>query len=246
MTASHRHILIVDDEPPARERLVRLLGEIAPSAQVDQAANGKGALERCAHTDYDIVLMDIRMPGMDGIEVARHLAQVGRAPAVVFTTAYDQYAIEAFDTEAVAYLLKPVRRAKLESALERAARLPARAAESLAREARSTRHHVVTRRGDTLSLIPVRDVIYFEADQKYVRAWHRGGDDLIDDALKALEDEFSDEFVRIHRSLLVALRQVDSVEKDEQGATRVRLRNRDTVLPVSRRHVATLRERLLG
>jgi two-component system response regulator AlgR len=116
-------LLIVDDEAPARDRLRRLLGEIDDCEIVAEAGNGEEALSCCSEWQPDIVLLDVRMPGLSGIEVARHIDSLEDPPAVIFTTAYDQYAVEAFETEAVGYLLKPVRKEKLAHALRHAARV---------------------------------------------------------------------------------------------------------------------------
>ena len=200
--------LIVDDEPPARERLRRLLEEIDEVAVVGEAANGAEALELCAALDPDVVLLDVRMPGMDGIEAARHLDALEEPPAVIFTTAYDEHALEAFETQAVGYLLKPVRREKLARAIRHAARVagPQLLAGRRAGAARRRRSQICARLGEQLRLIPVEDIYYFAADQKYVTVRHRGGSDLIDESLRALADEFAPDFVRIHRNSLVALR----------------------------------------
>jgi two-component system response regulator AlgR len=230
--------LIVDDEAPARERLRRMLGELDDVTVVGEAANGAEALDRCATLDPDVVLLDVRMPGMDGIEAARHLGTLEEPPAVIFTTAYDEYALAAFETQAVGYLLKPVRREKLARALRHAARV---AGPQLVRLAEQTqlgkrRSQICTRLGDQLKLVPVDDVLYFSADQKYVTVRHRGGRELIDETLRALEREFTPDFIRIHRNSLVARQYVSAVERNDEGQLVVRLKDCDDVLPVSRRH----------
>ena len=232
--------LIVDDESPARQRLRALLGEQGDHEVVGEAASGREALELCARLDPDVVLLDIRMPGMNGIETARHLNALEEPPAVIFTTAHDEYALEAFETQAVGYLLKPVRREKLARALRHAARV---AAPQLVRLAEQTqlgrrRGQICARLGDQLRLIQVEDVYCFVADQKYVTVRHRQGDDLIDESLRSLADEFAPDFVRIHRNALVALRYVAAVERNPDGQYCVRLKEHDDLLPVSRRHAA--------
>jgi two-component system response regulator AlgR len=231
-------VLIVDDEAPARERLRRLLEEIGEANVVGEAVNGLDALARCAQLDPDVVLLDIRMPGMDGIETARHLNTLEEPPALIFTTAYDEYALDAFENQAVGYLMKPVRREKLERALRQAARVAGTQLMRLADQAQlgKRRTQVCARLGDQLKLVPVEDIFYFEADQKYVTLRHRGGSDIIDDSLRALEDEFAPDFVRIHRNSLVALRHVRAVERDADGRHIVRFKECDDALPVSRRH----------
>ena len=241
-------VLIVDDEPPARSRLRQLLEEDGRHEVVGEAGNGAEALQYAVRTSPDVVLLDIRMPGMNGIETAHHLNETENAPAVVFTTAYDEYAIEAFEANAIGYLLKPVRRERLDAALLQAARF---SREVLANAGKLSglseqRRHVCARIHHELKLIPINDIHYFIADQKYVTVVHRNGSDLIDDSLKSLEEEFADRFVRIHRSAMVAVDAIESLGKDESGRTRVILRSGtgDDDLFVSRRHVADVKRRL--
>ena len=167
---------------------------------------------------------------------------------MVFATAYDQYAIDAFEANAIGYVLKPVRRERLEQALRQAARLERGALDNAGTNAgfAERRRHVCARIHDELRLIPVSEVYYFVADQKYVTVVHRNGRDLIDDSLKLLETEFQDRFVRIHRGALVAVDIVESLKKDDSGRTRVILRPGigDDELAVSRRHVAEVKRRL--
>lgn len=244
-------ILIVDDEAPARERLRQLVEDVGEHEVVGEAGNGKDAIDLVTQHNPDIVLLDIRMPGVDGIETAYHLNAMEVPPAVVFTTAYDEYAIDAFDARAIGYVLKPVRRERLERALEHAARITGQTLKQLSESAEigSRRRHVCTREHGQLRLIPVSEIRYFYADQKYVTVHHTGGESLIDDALKGLEEDFADEFVRIHRNALVALDQIDKLKKDDDGKTVVVLRDSDeggSKLIVSRRHQADVRRRLKG
>jgi len=241
-------LLIVDDEPPARDRLRRLLEEIGDCEIVAEAGNGEEALAMCSDAQPDVVLLDVRMPGLSGIEVARHIDSLEDPPAVIFTTAYDQYAVEAFETEAVGYLLKPVRKEKLAHALRHAGRISptrlAKVAQSAGIEAR--REQICARLGEQLKLIPVTDIYYFLADQKYITVRHKGGENLIDESLKALAEEFSADFVRIHRNALVAEKQISAVERTDDGQYVVRVRDCSTVLQVSRRHAAELLRRIRG
>ncbi|MGE0079752.1 MAG: LytR/AlgR family response regulator transcription factor [Thiohalomonadaceae bacterium] len=237
-------VLVVDDEAPARERLCRLLAGI-PGVQVaGEAANGREALERVAELAPDAVLLDIHMPGMDGLEAARHLAQLPEPPAVVFTTAYGEFALQAFEAQAVDYLLKPVRAERLAQALHKARRLSGAEVAALAPDRRARTHLSATVHG-ALRLVPVEDILYFQADQKYVTVRHRGGQVLIEDSLKALEDEFGDAFVRIHRNALVARHALRGLEGGE-GHYRVRLADVEETLEVSRRHAPELRRLLRG
>jgi len=235
-------VLIVDDEAPARLRLRELLGELEAFECVGEAADGAQALALSQALEPDIVLLDIRMPGIDGLEVARHLLSFESRPAVVFTTAFDDYAVQAFDTQAVGYLLKPVRRERLARSLEHAARVTMAQLGALRA---SARQHICVQRARGLELIPVADILYFEADQKYVTVRHHGGEALLGEPLKELEQEFAEHFVRIHRSTLVALKYLSALERDEDGGCYVRLKGVDTRLPVSRRHVRAVKRRLL-
>lgn len=245
-------VLIVDDEKPARDRLRQLVEDFGDHEVVGEAPNGEQAIGLATSLNPDVVLLDIRMPGVDGIETAHHLNAMEAPPAVVFTTAYDEYAIVAFEARAIGYVLKPVRRERLERALEHAARITGKTLSALTSETtlKTRRQHVCARVGDELRLIPIRDVSYFNADQKYVCVHHEGGEDLIDDSLKSLETEFAEDFVRIHRGALVAVDKVDRLEKSADGKTRVILRQEDEddsgELTISRRHLADVRRRLKG
>jgi len=240
-------ILIVDDEKPARDRLRQLLEDAGEHEIVGEAGHGQEALDIAAGVGPDVVLLDIRMPGVDGIETAHHLNRFDLPPAIVFTTAYDEYAIDAFEANAIGYVLKPVRRERLDQALAQADRLTSAALFDVGRQSgiSERRRHVCARIQGELKLIPVSDVFYFIADQKYVSVVHKNGRDLIDDPLKALEQEFGDQFVRIHRGALVALQAVDALKRDEEGRTQVMLRYcEDDDLIVSRRHIADVKRRL--
>ena len=245
-------ILIVDDETLARDRLSQLLVDSDEHDVVGEAGNGEQALEIARTSAPDVVLLDIRMPGMNGIETAHHFNSFESPPAIIFTTAYDEYAIEAFDARAVGYVLKPVRRERLDRALEQAARLSNTTLSEVAKRSgiSDLRKLICARTQGEIKLIPVRDVFYFHADQKYVRVQHRNGEDLIDDSLNHLEQEFADEFVRIHRNALVAVRQINTLKKTSGGQTLVTLRDgsqdEDSDLIISRRHVADVRRRIKG
>jgi two-component system, LytTR family, response regulator AlgR len=245
-------VLVVDDEQPARARLRQLLDDEAAYEVVGEAGNGNDALQLCAELQPDIVLLDIRMPGLGGIETAHHLNALDKPPAVVFTTAYDEYAIAAFDARAVGYVLKPVRRSRLTAALEQASKLAPGILTSVASATNVTaaRQHVCARAHGELRLIPVAEITCFRAEQKYVTVDHLHGRDLIDESLKALAEEFSDDFVRIHRSALVAVRSIARIEKTTDGKSRILLRGDSQVddkeLIISRRHLAEVRRRLKG
>jgi two-component system response regulator AlgR len=248
MSDTRLKVLIVDDEPPARDRLERLVAELPGWEVAGSCATGPDALELVAKLAPAVVLLDIRMPGMTGIEAARHLAALERPPAVVFTTAYDEYAREAFEARAVGYLLKPVRRERLEDALRHASRLSAAQLRQLAAPAKplAERQHVAVRVRDRLKLIPLKDIRLFRADQKYVTVCHAQGEDLTDESLRQLEEEFADKFVRAHRSLLVAIAHIEALERTADGGYALRVRGRAEPVPVSRRQLTELRQRLEG
>lgn len=235
-------ILIVDDEMPARERLKALVADGGEHEVCGEADNGAKALEVAAECDPQIVLMDIRMPGMDGLDAARELAKLSHPPAVIFTTAYEQHALAAFETRALDYLLKPVRRERLEEALNRVReRVMPTPAVSL-----PGRSHICARAHKRIELVPVEDVIYLQADQKYVTVRHRGGEVLIEEPLKALEAEFGERFTRVHRNALVARAYIAGLERDQGGHLYVSFKEIDDQLEVSRRHAASLRELVLN
>jgi len=167
-------VLIVDDEPPARERLRSLLGELDDVVVAGEAANGREALEMCVELEPDVVLLDIRMPGMDGIEAARHMNALDDPPAVIFTTAHDEHALEAFEAQAIGYLLKPVRLEKLARAIRRAARVAGPQLMRIAEQSQlgRRRSQICARLGSELRPIPVGELFYFPAGQKYLPLPH--------------------------------------------------------------------------
>jgi len=238
-------ILIVDDEPLARSRLRELLADIAlqiPSEVVAEAANGLQALELLQQQAVDLVLADIRMPGMDGIELASHLGRLPAPPAIIFTTAYDNYAVQAFDLNAVDYLLKPVRAQRLLAALQKlplAQPAPGLLA-GIGQEVRGGgRTHLSCHERGRLLLVPVNEVLYFKADLKYVTARTIEREYLLDEALTHLEAEFAERFVRLHRAVLVAKSALAGFEKaagdDADAYGWALLRGVAEKLPVSRR-----------
>jgi len=245
MTTAVFKVLVTDDEPHARERLCRLLDEQSEWQVVGEAGHGYEAIALCEQLRPDIVLMDIRMPKMDGIEAARHLATLDSGPAVIFTTAYDQYAIEAFETRAIGYLLKPVRRERLFDALRHASRLGKQTLQALAAEsAAPIRNNICVRNGENLKLIPVDQILSFQAEQKYVRIDHRNGEDLLDESLKNLAAEFGDLFIRTHRNALAAVTYLERLEKCSDGGHELWLQHSRQPLPVSRRHLAEIKQQL--
>jgi two-component system response regulator AlgR len=237
-------ILIVDDEQPARDRLRSLLRELDVGAVIGEATHGRQALELVDALQPDLVLLDIRMPGMDGIEVARHLALLPRPPAVIFTTAYGDHALAAFETCAVDYLLKPIRRERLEAAVGRAAVITQAQAAAVGADGAESRTHLSAMVKGALRLVPIDQVRYLQAGQKYVTVVWTEGEVLIEDSLKALEAEFPERFMRIHRNTLVAMGFVDRLEKGADGEASIVLQGDESTLAVSRRLLPEVRRRL--
>ena len=237
-------VMIVDDEAPARQRMEHMVAELPDCEVCGEADNGQAAIECAASAQPDVVLMDIRMPGMDGLEAARHLQALAQPPAIIFTTAYNDYALQAFDTHAVDYLLKPVRQERLLDALQHARRLTRAQVASLdaAQEVSVARDRICASVRGGLQLITVSEIRYFQADQKYVTVRSADGSVLIEETLKALEDEFGDAFVRIHRNALVARHYIVGLDKDDSGHLHVCLAGVDEKLEVSRRHSAQIRK----
>lgn len=228
-------LLLVDDEPLARERLAALLAGMDGIEVAGEAGSGREALELAARTRFDVVLLDIRMPGMDGLAAATELGRLPRPPAIIFCTAYEDHALAAFEANAQDYLLKPVRRERLRTALERVRqRLPQAAAPA-------RRSSLSARLGSELILLPVTEVSHLVAGDKYVTAHHAGGELLLDDSLTALESEFPDLFVRIHRSTLVARTRLAGLVRGPDGGTAVRLDGVDGPLEISRRNLPAVR-----
>jgi two-component system, LytTR family, response regulator AlgR len=234
--------LVVDDELPARGRLVSILRELGQVEVVGEAGTATEALQRIAELDPDLLFLDVRMPGMSGLELARHLASLDEPPAIIFTTAHDEHAMEAFEAEAVGYLLKPVRKEKLAAATERAQRLNARQLDSVADVAPRT--HLSVRQREGIRLIRLEDVMSLVAEQKYTTVRHTGGEDLIEDSLRTLEVELGERFVRIHRSALVNRAFIEAVERDAEGRHLLRLRGVPEPMLISRRLVADIKTRL--
>ncbi|MGD8711129.1 MAG: LytTR family DNA-binding domain-containing protein [Ectothiorhodospiraceae bacterium] len=241
-------ILIVDDEAPARSRLATLIKAVGGNDIVGEAGSGEEALTAVDRYRPDVVLLDIRMPGMDGLEAAARLSQMSRPPAVIFVTAYGDHALEAFDTAAIDYLVKPVRRDRLAAALQRARRLNRAQLEALVTPGcdDAGRQHILCRRRSGVELIPVESIRYFMADQKYVTVAHAQGEDLIEDSLKQLETEFGDRFVRIHRKSLVARDRLLGLEKGSDGRVYAVLQDSDDRLEISRRHLPRVRSLIRG
>jgi len=238
-------ILIVDDEPLARDRLKRMLLEQNEHDIVGEASNGQEALEKTEALHPEVVLLDIRMPGIDGLEVARHFVGMDEPPAVIFTTAYDDHALEAFKVNAVDYLLKPIRPERLNEALNKALKPNKLQWKTLNRKedgSPKARTHISSRNRRGITLVPVGSIYCFRAEHKYVTVRYPDGEVLIEDTLKELETEFGDRFLRIHRNCLVAQEYLQALEKNASGQPCIRLQGMPETLEVSRRHLAKVRQ----
>jgi two-component system response regulator AlgR len=242
-------VLIVDDEAPARHRLRDVLVDCAdqlPVEIVGEADNGLDALNQVQQRPVDAVLLDIRMPGMDGLECAVHLNQLSAPPAIIFSTAYDAYACQAFDLNAVDYLLKPVRADRLVRAMSRAHRLNAATLDHLRAAHPKARVHLSVNEKGRIVLIPVADILYLRAELKYVTVRTAAREFLIEESLTRLESEFGEAFLRIHRNCLVAsarIREIGKLPGEDDGHF-LRLSGLDERLMVSRRQYSVLREKI--
>ena len=240
-------ILICDDEPLAVERLSRLVSQLGHEV-IATAQHGKQALELVQQFEPDVILLDIQMPEMDGLTCAQHLSQMNPMPAVVFCTAYDEHALKAIQSQAKGYLLKPIAKSELETVLENVTKLTQAQMSNLEQkeimDAKVQRQQIAAKTYRGLELIPIENIYYFLADQKYVTVRHKNGSVLIDETLKDLEQEFADRFIRIHRNALISLDYLDGFELVSSGQYQVRCRELDEKLAVSRRHLPLLRERM--
>lgn len=239
------NVLIVDDEQLARQRLRKLLSGTNGYHIVGEAETGEDALRKTQAAQPDVVLMDIRMPGMDGIEAASYISRMDKPPAIIFTTAYSEHALKAFETHAIDYLLKPIKQSRLEAALDAAKRLnKAQFSKLLEQETDGAREKICVKSRGSLELIPVEDIIYFKADQKYVTMRTADQEYLIEEPLKALEQEFSHHFTRIHRNALVAHKMLHGLTKNTDGHACIIFNEIDDLLEISRRHLPLIRKQL--
>ncbi len=234
-------ILIADDEAPARTRLRDLLDECRdtfPLAIVDEARNGREALEVVNREKVDIVLLDIRMPEIDGMEAARHMAGMENPPAIIFTTAFDAYAIKAFEVNAIDYLLKPIRLERLLVALGKTRAAPPVSREALEAAANQPRRHLSVHERGKIHLVPIPDVLYLRAELKYVTVRTAEREYLVEESLTNLEEEFGELFVRVHRNCLVARAAIAGFERnaeESESGWAVVIKATGEKLPVSRR-----------
>ncbi|HEX3097635.1 MAG TPA: LytTR family DNA-binding domain-containing protein [Usitatibacter sp.] len=234
-------ILIADDEAPARARLRDLLDECRerlPLTIVDEARNGREALEVLNREKVDVVLLDIRMPEIDGLEAARHIAGMANPPAIIFTTAFDTYAIKAFEVNAIDYLLKPIRVERLLAALAKARAAAPVSREALDAAANQPRRHLSVHERGKIHLVPVADILYLRAELKYVTVRTVEREFLVEESLTRLEEEFGEAFVRVHRNCLVARTAVAGFERnaeESESGWAVVIKGTGEKLPLSRR-----------
>jgi two-component system, LytTR family, response regulator AlgR len=238
-------ILVVDDESLARQRLCRILQELGHEV-VAEAQNADEALAAVNTYDPTVVLLDIEMPEKTGLEVGRQISTFDNPPAIIFCTAYDHYALDAFDTLAVGYLLKPVKRDQLATVLAKAQILTkaqlAGASVNTDDLSRPARRHIAAKNHRGVELIALNTVRCFMADQKYVTVIHANGKMLIDETLKELESELVGSFIRVHRNSLVSIAHIQGMTRDAGSHYSVRLEGVEEKPLVSRRYAGKLRE----
>lgn len=241
-------VLICDDEPLAVERLSRLVSQLGHQV-IATASHGRQAIDLAHQHEPDVILLDIQMPEMDGLICAQHLRQLDPMPAIVFCTAYDQHALDAFKSNAEGYLLKPVMQQELAQVLEHLTKFTQAQMSQLKQkenmeDINTSRQQIAAKTYRGVELVPVENIYYFLADQKYVTVRHKNGSVLIDETLKELELEFGDQFIRIHRNALVSVHYLDGLEVVSSGQYQVRCQELEERLAVSRRHLPILRDRI--
>lgn len=236
------HILIVDDELLARQRLIKLVTAMDGYTVVGEAENGEKAIFAVETLDPDLVLMDVKMPGKDGLEAAREIAELNEPPAIIFCTAFDEFAIDAFDAQAVGYIVKPVHEEQLRQALEKAQKVNKLQRASIKQHPlENKRQHISAKTRKGIELIPIDSVSCLVADQKYVTVIHQNGETLIDETLKELELELAPEFIRVHRNALVAQKEIVGLTRADSGHYEVLLKSTETQPMVSRRHLSNVK-----
>ena len=240
-------VLIIDDEPLARERLARLVGKMENYELVGAAHNAESGYDMVLFKRPDILFLDISMPGKNGLELARDLLKEQVRPAVIFCTAHDEYAVDAFDTCAVGYLVKPVRQENLDKALANTTRLNRAQISNLeyvTQEADAAENeHITVKSHRGVELLPISHISYFQADNKYVTAYHESGETLLEDSLRKLEERMGELFIRVHRNALVSIAHIEALERGG-GEARLRLRGTRRKPSVSRRHLRQVKDLL--
>lgn len=230
-------IILVDDEPLARARLRRMIENFPDYVIVGEADNGLDAIELCGKAQLDLVFMDIKMPVMDGLAAAKRINQLKMPPDIVFCTAYDDYALDAFDVDALGYLLKPVKQDKLSATLNKIQRM------KIQKEQKTNEYYLSAKTHRGIERIALEDCRYFLADSKYVTVFHTGGELIVDETLKQLEERFASQLLRIHRNALVSKNHVKALEKQGDRFA-VKLWDCDSQPLVSRRLLADVKSAL--
>ncbi|HIF18393.1 MAG TPA: response regulator transcription factor [Cycloclasticus sp.] len=239
------NVLIADDEPLARQRLKRLVEEIDPTFKVySDAENGLQALQQCIELQPHIAFFDIRMPKMDGLHAAAEIRNAKLKTHIIFVTAYDEYALEAFNKNAIDYLLKPVKKERLKQSIEKVATINEQQQINLPSPLKRPRQVLCAHTHKGLEVLNVKDIIYFKADHKYVQASTTDSAILLVDSLKALETEFSDVFFRIHRNALINVSAIKAISKTADGQSEIHLHGTKETLAISQRHQPALNKRL--
>ena len=244
------NIMLIEDDMIEVMKLNRTIASLQLNHKITEAGNGEDALKLLEQKDRlpDIILLDIRMPEMDGVRCAQELAKLEHPPAIIFVTAYDHYAIAALKANAIGYLLKPANKDELLEALNKAKNLNAAQLNEIRKledpTARPIREHIAARTHRGGELIKLKDIYYFAADQKYVKVRHKDGMVLIDETLKELEQEFDDRLFRVHRNAIINLSYLDFLETLDAGQYQIRFKGIDETLAVSRRHLPALRDKI--
>jgi two-component system response regulator AlgR len=233
-------VLVVDDEPLARERLIRFLQDMDDVDGTSVATNGIEALEKLKAFDADVVLLDIRMPGQNGLEVAESIKHLPEPPAIIFCTAYDDYALEAFKVNAQAYLMKPISRMALDEALTACGQLNRAQVQALSLQNKV--ETISVHNGREKERMPLSEIFYFRAEQKYVSLYSVKGERVVDESLKTLEEQYSEYFIRVHRNTLVFKARIEKLNRDSDGGFWVKLRDVETPIAVSRRHAKDIKQ----
>lgn len=237
-------VFIVDDEELARERLKRIIESFDQYQVIGEAENGDQALQDIPDYKPDITLLDIRMPGTDGLSVAYTLTQLPQSPAIIFCTAYDDYAISAFKYNAIGYLLKPVRKEELLQALNNSQKLnqlQLKQAEDQIASSNLKPKNFVANTWQGQEVIPFDSIYFFKSDHKYLTIIHKNGETLSDQTLKDLEKAYPELLIRVHRNTLVNKVHIGSLLKDQDGHYSVKIKHSEHHVPVSRRHTSDIK-----
>ena len=231
--------MVLDDEYLARARLKEMLKEISPKATIIEAENGEDAMEKYDIHRPELIMVDIRMPGMSGIEFAYHLSSLENPPAVIFTTAYDEYALEAFEANAIDYLLKPIQMERLQRAIQKVD--PLTATQGKALKQKTDRSHIAVSLKGKIKLVPLSTVCYLKAENKYVVVRTPNEQFLINETLNDLETDLGDSFIRVHRNSLISTQYLEALEKIDEGKWCVLFRGIEDKIEISRRQTPTIR-----